>query len=176
MKRTMFRLLALAAAIAAAPSIASAAEEATVKAFVAWEGAGNTTQTGVDEATFIGAIAGTVYVETDKGPIDSGQLVCPVMVQVELSSGSQKGSGRCTLTAQDGMRIYGAFTCSGIHLVGCDGDFTLTGGTGRFEGITGGGRAVLRAGQRTITAVGESGITETGNGILFWQALSYKLP
>ena len=52
----------------------------------------------------------------------------------------------------------------------------LTGGTGRFAGITGGGRAVLRANHRTLTAVGGAGVVETGSGILFWPALAYKLP
>jgi hypothetical protein len=177
MTRTILRLLSIAVAVVCAMhGPAGAAEEATVKAFVAWQGAGQTLQTGVNEATFIGAISGTVYVETEKGPIDSGQIVCPAMLLIGLESGAQTGSGRCTVTAPDGARIFAAFTCAGFNLIGCDGDFTLTGGTGRFEGITGGGRAVLRSGSRTRIDAGGSGVTETGNGILFWPALSYKLP
>lgn len=177
MTRRMLRLLSIAVAFAcAAPRPAGAAEEATIKAFVAWQGAGQTLQTGIDEATFIGAISGTVYVETEKGPVDSGQIVCPAMLSIGLESGAQNGSGRCTVTARDGAQIFAAFACAGVHLIGCDGDFTLTGGTGRFQGITGGGRVVLRSGSRTLTAVGGSGVAETGSGILFWPALNYKLP
>jgi hypothetical protein len=174
MSKTMLRLFALVIAGTALP--AAAAEEATVKAFVAWTGSGQTLQTAVNEATFIGSISGTVYVETEKGPIASGEMICPATVRIELDSGAQTGTGRCVMMAPDKAQIFAEFTCTGYHLIGCDGDFTLTGGTGRFEGITGGGRGVLRSNQRTLTAVGGDGITETGSGILFWQALSYKLP
>jgi len=175
MFRTMLRLLAIAiAGVATLP--AGAAEEATVKAFVAWTGSGQTLQTAVEEATFIGSISGTVYVETDKGPIASGEMVCPATVRIELDSGAQTGTGRCVMTAPDNAQIFAEFTCTGYHLLGCAGDFTLTGGTGRFAGITGGGHGVLRSNERTLTAVGGAGVAETGSGILFWQALSYKLP
>jgi hypothetical protein len=80
------------------------------------------------------------------------------------------------MTAADGARLFAEFACTGVHLIGCNGDFTLTGGTGRFEGVTGGGRAILRSNQRTLTSVGGAGVAETGSGILFWPALSYKLP
>jgi hypothetical protein len=175
MSRTALRLFAIA--IACATSLpASAAEEATVKAFVAWQGSGQTLQTAVNEATFIGSISGTVYVETEKGPVASGQIVCPATVRIDLESAAQQGAGRCVMTASDGAHIYAEFVCDGIHLIGCSGDFTFTGGTGRFEGITGGGRGVLRSNERTLTPVGGAGIAETGSGILFWPALSYKLP
>jgi hypothetical protein len=71
----------LAALILAGP--AHAAEEGTIKAFAAWQGEGQTLQTGTNEATFIGTIAGPVYVETDKGPIEGGQMVCPAMLLVK---------------------------------------------------------------------------------------------
>jgi hypothetical protein len=174
MFKTMLRLLTIAIAGAALP--AHGAEEATIKAFVAWQGSGQTLQTSVTEATFIGSISGTVYVETDKGPVASGEMVCPATVRIELDSGAQTGTGRCVMTAPDDARIFADFTCTGYHLIGCNGDFVLTGGTGRFDGITGGGRAVLRANQRTLTAVGGAGVAETGSGILFWPALAYKLP
>lgn len=174
MSKTILRLFAIAIFGAALP--AHGAEEATVKAFVAWQGSGQTLQTSVTEATFIGSISGTVYVETDKGPIASGEMICPATVRIVLESGAQTGSGRCVMTAPDDARIFADFTCSGYHLIGCSGDFVFTGGTGRFAGITGGGRAVLRANERTLTAVGGAGVAETGSGILFWPALAYKLP
>jgi hypothetical protein len=177
MTRTVLRLISIGVAlVCAAHRPAAAAEEATVKAFVAWQGSGQTLQTAVNEATFIGSISGTVYVETEKGPVAGGQMVCPATVRIDLESGAQSGTGRCVMTAEDGARLFGEFSCAGFHLIGCDGDFTLTGGTGRFAGITGGGRGVLRAGERTLTPVAGAGVVETGRGILFWPALSYKLP
>jgi hypothetical protein len=111
----------LAAAVLAGP--APAAEEGTIKAFAAWQGDGQTLQTGTNEATFIGTITGTVYVETDKGPIDGGQMVCPAMLLVNIDDGTQSGVGRCNITVRR-ARIFAQLTCTGVHLVGCDGDFT----------------------------------------------------
>jgi hypothetical protein len=64
-------IIAVLAAVILARS-AQAAEEGTLKAFAAWQGDGQTVQTGTNEATFVGTITGTVYVDTDKGPIDGG--------------------------------------------------------------------------------------------------------
>lgn len=152
-----------------------AAEQGTIKAFAAWRGDGQAIQTGVNEATFIGAISGTVYVETEKGPVDGGQMVCPAMLQVNTEDGSQSGAGRCTITANDGARIFAQLTCTGVHLVGCDGDFALTGGTERFVGITGGGRFTVRS--KLHELVGLPGtVAETVSGIMFWPELRYEIP
>lgn len=155
---------------------AMAAEEATIKAFSAWQGQGRTFQTGPQEATFVGAFAGTVYVETEKGPIRSGQMVCPAIVTIDLDDGSQQGTGRCSVTAEDGAQLFAELSCSGFHLLGCDGEFKLTGGSGRFEGITGGGPVTIRSELREISVSSESGASEQGRGIIYWSALHYTLP
>ncbi|HUL08033.1 MAG TPA: hypothetical protein VLV76_17055 [Candidatus Acidoferrum sp.] len=165
---------ALAAAILTPP--APAAEEGTLKAFAAWQGEGQTLQTGVKEATFIGTIAGTVYVETDKGPVDGGQLVCPAMLLVNLDDGTQSATGRCNITAKDGARIFAQLACTGVHLVGCDGDFTLTGGTDRFAGITGGGRFTVRSSLQELVRLSGSTATLRVSGIMFWRELHYQVP
>jgi hypothetical protein len=164
----------LAAAVLAGP--APAAEEGTIKAFAAWQGDGQTLQTGTNEATFIGTITGTVYVETDKGPIDGGQMVCPAMLLVNIDDGTQSGVGRCNITARDGARIFAQLTCTGVHLVGCDGDFTLTGGTDRFAGITGGGRFTVRSQLQELTRLSGSTVVQSASGIMFWRELHYKVP
>jgi len=155
---------------------ASAAEEATVKAFSAWQGQGNTFQTGEKEATFIGVFTGRMYVETEKGPIESGQMVCPAAIKIGLEDGKQRGSGECTITAKDGTQIYAEISCTGVYLVGCNGDFKLTGGTGRFKGISGGGKVIIRSSFREITAVAKGATKEEGAGILYLQELHYKIP
>lgn len=164
----------LAAVVLARP--AHAAEEGTLKAFAAWHGDGQTVQTGPTEATFIGTIAGTVYVETDKGPIDGGQMVCPAMLVVNTDDGTQSGAGRCNITARDGARIFAQLTCTGVHLVGCAGDFTLTGGTDRFAGITGGGHFTVRTQLQELVRLSGSTVVQSASGIMFWRELHYKVP
>jgi len=164
----------LAAAALARP--AQATEEGTIKAFAAWQGDGQTLQTGTNETTFIGTIAGTVYVETDKGPIDGGQMVCPAMLLVNIDDGTQSGVGRCNITARDGGRIFAQLTCTGVHLVGCAGDFTLTGGTDRFAGITGGGHFTVRSRLQELVRLSGNTAVLSVTGIMFWRELHYQVP
>jgi len=173
-----FLSIGVAAVLAAAipARLAHPAGEGTLKAFAAWQGDGQTLQTGIHEATFIGTITGTVYVETDKGPVDGGLMVCPTMLQVNTDDGTQSGVGRCSITTRDGARIFAQLACTGVHLVGCDGDFTLTGGTDRFAGVTGGGRFTVRSQlQDSIRLSGGTSLL-SASGIMFWRDLQYRVP
>lgn len=155
---------------------AFAASEGTVEAFATWKGHGQLFETGPKEMTFVGAISGALYVKTEKGPLDSGSLTCPAIVVISIEDGSQKGSGRCTLAAKDGARVYAEIACSGYHLVGCDGELRFTGGTGRFEGISGGGKLTIRSEFGEVDAHSEAAVSERASGIIFWPALHYALP
>ena len=170
-------LSALAALLAAIVTGPAAAAEETIRAFAAWQGSGRTLPTGPDEATFTGTIDGIVYVDTDKGPIELGRLACPAMVVINLADATQIGTAHCTITARDGARVFGELTCKGVYLVGCNGDFTLTGGTDRFAGITGGGKATVRSSSREFAATAATaGVQESATGIIFWPELKYTLP
>jgi hypothetical protein len=155
---------------------APAAEEATVKVFSAWEGQGDTFQTGPKEATFVGVLTGRMYAETEKGPIESGVMICPATVKIGLADGKQKGAGGCTITAKDGAQIFSEIACAGVYLLGCNGDFKLTGGTGRFEGISGGGKVIIRSSFQKITSVSKGAVKDEGTGILYIRELHYKIP
>jgi hypothetical protein len=166
--------LLVVAAFSALP--ASAETQETIKAFSAWQGRGQIYETGPNRATFVGAFSGMVFVESQQGPIDAGFMVCPAVLDVDLSTGKQEAKGRCAITAKDGSRVYGEVTCKGVHLVGCDGDFTFTGGTDRFEGITGGGPVTIRSSIQEA-AVGPGNIVqESAGGIMIWKELTYTLP
>jgi hypothetical protein len=154
---------------------AAAGEETTITAFVTWQGQGRTFQTGPKEAEFIGAIVGPVYTETDKGPIASGLMECPASLTIGLQDGRQTGTGRCLITAKDGSKIFAEVNCKGVYMVGCDGDIKLTGGSGRFEGISGGGPVIIRSNLRQIVSSAE-GVGQQGTGILYMRSLRYKLP
>jgi hypothetical protein len=156
---------------------ASAAEQGKITAFATWEGRGDFIQTGEKQQTFTGALVGIIYVLTDHGPTPSGTMICPVEVEASQADASQTAKGHCTITAEDGSRIYSDVACTGYQLVGCSGDMKLTGGTGRFAGVSGGGKMVIRAGSRTMVA-GKSDIVTpaTGTGTAYWESLEYKIP
>jgi hypothetical protein len=167
--------IAAAALLGAVPLRAFAGEEAAVSAFLAWQGHGEVVETAPGEATFIGSLTGTVYVNTDEGPVEAGQMLCPAVIRIERD-GKQTGSGNCTMTAEDGARLYSALTCSGVHFVGCSGNMTLSGGSGRFDGASGEGAFTLRSNLHTIEPTSEGSAIETAHGIMFWPELHYRLP
>ena len=155
---------------------ATAETQQTVKAFAAWQGRGQIYETGPTRATFVGSFSGMVFVDTEKGPLDAGFMVCPAILDVDLTSGKQEAKGRCTITAKDGARAYGEVSCKGVHLVGCDGDFAFTGGTERFAGITGGGPVTIRSGLHEAALGAGNIVQESAGGIMIWKELTYKLP
>ncbi len=174
-----FVSMALAAAIfatAGAPA-ATAGEKATVKASAAWVGQGRIFQTGVNDAVFLGAWGGVLYVETDEGKLDAVELICPGIVDIELKSGAQEGSGKCAITDEDGDQVFAEWTCDGKELMGCNGTFTLTSGTGKFEGIKGKSPLKARTAFSEIVVDLKSGaVAESGAGLLVLPELTYTLP
>jgi hypothetical protein len=156
-------------------AIGPAAAEETVKAFAAWQARGQLFETGPSRATFVGSFTGMVFIDTEKGPLDAGYMVCPAVIDLNMEDGTQEGKGRCTITAKDGARVYAELNCKGVHLLGCKGDFKLTGGTDRFEGVTGGGPVMIRSGLHEAAMGSGNIIQESAGGIIVWPKLTYKL-
>ena len=154
---------------------ANAQEEGTLKAFAAWQGRGQIFETGPDRATFVGSFSGMIFVETAKGPLDAGYMICPAILDVNIKDGTQEGKGRCTISAKDGSRAYAELSCTGVHMVGCDGEFTFTGGTERFAGLTGGGPITIRSGIQDVALGAGNTVQESAGGIIIWPKLTYKL-
>ena len=80
----------LAASLIAVPAVAE--QEQTINAFATYEGEGKVYLTGEDKGTFVGAIVGELFVESEKGPRHSGRIVCPGMMQLNLKDGKQSGN------------------------------------------------------------------------------------
>ena len=163
-------------AIAIAMSVPAVAEEGTVKAFSSWEARGQIYPTGPKETTFVGVLSGILYVTDETGSMDAGLITCPVTVAINTEDGSQVADGKCVIVTPDGERIYAAFTCSGVYLEGCNGDFTLKGGTGDKENISGGGPIQIKTAFANIAAIPGSVVEQTAVGLAVWPELTYKLP
>ena len=170
------QLGALLAFILCTVSYAARAEdEQSIKAFAAWQGRGQIYETGPNRMTFVGSFTGMIFVETEKGPLDAGYMVCPAYLDLNVKDGTQEGRGRCTISAKDGSRASADLSCKGGLMVGCDGDFTFTGGTDRFEGLTGGGPIVIRSGLQDTSIGAGNTVQESAGGIIIWPKLTYKL-
>jgi hypothetical protein len=154
-----------------------AAEEGTVRATSSWIAEGRYFQVQEELALFVGAFAGVMYVETKQGAMDAAQLLCPGMIEINLNDGQQSGEGRCLITARDSAKVYAIWRCAGEHLSGCTGTFTLSGGTGRFKGITGHSAFEVRSEIAELAATaGEQSVAGTASGVAVWPALTYKIP
>jgi hypothetical protein len=173
--KTAALLLGWLCGLAFVCAAARAEDEQSIKAFAAWQGRGQIFETGPNRQTFVGSFTGMIFVETDKGPLDAGYMVCPAFLDVNVTDGTQEGKGRCTISAKDGSRAYADISCKGVHLVGCDGQFTFTGGTDRFEGLTGGGPIIIRSGLQDAAMGGGNTVQESAGGIIIWPKLTYKL-
>ena len=166
----------LAAGLIATPTVA--AEEQTVNAFAAFEGEGKVYVTGENKGTFVGAIVGQLFVESEKGPLPAGRIVCPGMMQIDLKNGKQAGSGQCTITAEDGARAFGVWSCRGVHFIGCNGKLMLIGGTGRAAGISGSGPLTVRttSGGVMKSSSNKDSVARFGTGVLVLRGFTYKKP
>jgi hypothetical protein len=156
--------------------VAAAAEEGTITAFSAWQSDGESFQTGASEVTFIGALGGQLYIDTERGPIASGTMHCPATMTFGTADSKLRGEGHCTITADDGALVFATISCVGVRLVGCDGTFKLTGGTGKFAGITGGGPIIIRSEFRNFTITSYGTAKEQSKGIIQLRQLQYKIP
>jgi len=150
-------------------------EEPALKAFSAWNAQGQIFQSGESRVTFVGSFSGIVYVEQDQGPVAAGFMACPTVIDINTKDGKERGDGRCTFTAKDGAQLFADFTCRGVRMVGCHGDFTFTGGTERFKGITGGGPVTIRSSVDELKPGSGGAIDGVAAGIIFWPKLIYKL-
>jgi hypothetical protein len=66
---------------------------------------------------------------------------------------------------------------AGEYLQGCQGDFNLLGGTGKFDGITGQSPFEIRSNIGIMVANLTSGrVAGSASGLAVWPALSYKIP
>jgi hypothetical protein len=170
---TLIALLAGAHPVWAAAN--SPPGETIINAFTAWTATGSIQETTTDHAKFEGSLGGHLYVDTDQGPVHAGFITCPVVLEINVADKSQQGAGKCTITADDGAQIFAQLECAGFFLIGCGGDFKFTGGTGRFEGVTGSGPVMVRSNTRIFIENVKGTVDAKAEGIMFWRRLHYTL-
>ena len=169
--------LTLAAVLTAGSQLAAAAEEGMVKAQAAWIGKGSIFQVGEQEALFVGAFGGILYVGDQEGRLDRVVMLCPGTVDIDLETGDQNGDGKCILTNKEGERVFAVWDCDGKQMTGCQGSFKLNGGTGQFKGIQGESVMQARTAISEVVVDLKSGmVAETGAGLLILPELNYTIP
>jgi len=176
MSLSILSRLTACSALALTFSAPAAAQEETLEAVSSWEARGQIYPTGPEEATFVGALSGILYVSGADGSMDAGLITCPATLVINTVDGSQTGHGKCVIVTPDSERVFGEFTCTGVLGEGCNGDFTLTGGTGEKTNISGGGPIYLRGALSGLASTTGNMIEQTTIGLAVWPKLTYKLP
>lgn len=139
-----------------------------------WNGTGEIQDLGNGEQVISGMVKG-VLISRHKGEgkliVHSSKLVCPVRVNLDRKKDQQVIEGLCTIVAHEGKDIaYAHWKCSG-SLKECEGEFTFTGGSGGFTGISG-----TTPFQTNIIFELQEGKNVQAIGYAVWPNLTYTLP
>jgi len=154
----------------------SYADTKTVSVVVPWQGQGKVFPIGVDMLHFQGSIEGIMYVESAEGDMDEAFVRCPIIQRIEISSQDTSSTGNCTIVVSTDDAIFAELTCEGERGL-CRGEFKLTGGTGRFAGISGSGEMTVRSPVHALAAnLSESAVLNVAAGIMQIPELKFTLP
>lgn len=169
MKLTFATLIVGLAATAAA---AQQTETVTLDAYSVWSATGAVLGVGPHSHAFAGEMRGPYFIDVGQGAIPAGEIACVGSLLADEETGKQSGEAMCRLMAFDGAVAFAQFACDGYRLVGCVGEFQITGGEGRMAGASGAGSIVLRRYDTTL-ALDESGaVAERALGVASWKGFS----
>jgi hypothetical protein len=153
----------------------AAAGESTERLLAPWQGEGQVFQIEPGKVMFLGRFDGILYADSGVGPFDGVPFVCPGTQVLDTSAGTVSSDGHCMLTPSEDEEVYARWSCAG-QASACKGRIEFTGGTGRFEGISGGGEMTVRTVLADITEDTRSGeVVRTAAGIAVWPNLTYRL-
>ncbi len=147
----------------------------TISAIIPWQGEGQLFPVAIGKLRFLGSIEGIMYVETAEGDMNEAFVRCPIVQDVH-ADGSTSASGNCVIVISTEDSVFAELTCKGIAGL-CSGEFKLTGGTGRFAGISGSGAMTVRSPIHALAAdLSEGTMIHVAAGILQIPKLKYSLP
>jgi hypothetical protein len=148
----------------------------TISAVIPWQGQGEIFPVATDKLRFLGSIEGIMYVETAEGDMNEAFVRCPIVQDIDGTDGSTSASGNCVIVVSTDDAVFAEITCEGIAGL-CSGEFKLTGGTGRFAGISGSGAMTVRSPVHALAAdLSEGTVVHVAAGILQMPKLRYSLP
>jgi hypothetical protein len=173
--KTALRFL-MAIVILCAWSGLTIAASNTVSAVIPWQGQGQIFPIGTDRLRFLGAIEGIMYVETADGEMDEAFVKCPIVQDIDTTNQTTSASGDCTIVVSTEDAVFAELMCKGRAGL-CSGEFKLTGGTGRFAGISGSGKMIVRSPVHALAAdLSDGTVLHIASGILQLPELNITLP
>ena len=148
----------------------------TITAVIPWQGQGQIFPIAPDRLRFLGSIEGIMYLETADAEMNEAFVRCPIVQDIDATDGRTSASGNCVIIVSTEDSVFAEITCEGIAGL-CRGEFRLTGGTGRFVGISGSGDMTVRSPVHALAAdLTEGTVIHIAAGILQVPKLNYSLP
>lgn len=166
-------LLGLGAAGALSCAVSAQDEPAPFNAFSVSTANGTIVRAAENQLLVVATLTGPLFVETDDGPVPTGQVVCAASARIDQATRKQVGNGACTFTDVDGATAWGEWTCEGYELLGCRGMFKLAGGTGRLTGATGEATVIWRPSAHEFKKQLDGSVLDNVSGVLIWR--NFKL-
>ncbi len=168
-------LLALASTLIVFSGAASA-DTRTISAIIPWQGQGQLFPVAVGKLQFLGALEGIMYVETADGDMNEAFVRCPIVQEINGNDRSTSATGKCVITVSPEDAVFAEMSCDGIAGL-CEGEFKLTGGTGRFEGVSGSGKMTVRSPVHALAAdLSDGTVIHAAAGLLQIPELKVRTP
>jgi hypothetical protein len=131
-------ITASAAAIALGLGTAAYAEDLKVTGEFGWFGVGKAQQLEKGHVFWVGEFSGTFFNDKGQGsPFHLAGVRCPGSNDLDFNSKKGKAAGTCVISEAGGTdQAYVTWKCEGDTDT-CRGTFDYTGGTGKYQGISG---------------------------------------
>jgi len=147
----------------------------TISAVIAWQGQGQIFPVDIGKLRFLGVLEGIMYVETADGVMNEAFVRCPIVQDIDAADQSTTASGNCVIVESPEDSAFAEISCKGVAGF-CTGTFTLTGGTGRFSGVSGSGAMTVRSPVHALAAdLSDGTLIHAAAGILQLPSLKVTL-
>jgi len=150
------------------------AADATIQANAEIKGEGRFYRATEDIILFSGYFQGAINVSNQKGDlmVNAASLTCPGNLEVNTTTKTTEGEGRCLFVTQDGTHVYGRWMCTGKPGAGCGGTFKVVGGTGKFSNASGQGDFMMTSTlNEVVVTIPQGGVTGNFTGKVEWPEL-----
>ena len=140
MKTTRFTACTLAVGLTLAFSNADAADlpkKGTFTAKFGWNSSGKTYEMEKNHVFWVGDFTGTLFNDKAGGIMDGAAVSCPGTNDIRLDGQTSSAQGQCIVTDAQGDKAFASWWSKGPFPGPFHGEFTWTGGTGKYAGIKG---------------------------------------